>query len=501
MKPNDCSQALAPPIADEVRACWAHESHSYHMPGHKGGRGAHALAVEMLGAAALRADLSELSGFDYLHSPAGAVARAQRNAARLFGARESYFLVNGATVGNLAAILATVSEGEHLLMFRHSHRSVYAGVTLASATPVYIDTRYDEPRDIATTGNLASARAALQRNARIRAIHVTRPNYYGWCCDLAPYAALARAHGIPLIVDEAHGTHFAFHPALPQSALAAGADIVIQSPHKTLCSLTQSSLLHVNSARVDTQRLNHALGMLQSSSPSALLLLSLDIALAQMAHNGHALWAGVLDLANDARRRINQSGALRCYGDELIGCAGIAALDPTKLVIDVSALGLSGFAARDWLKQHCKINPEFADLRRIVCSLTLGDNPQSADALVAALSALGEQQESARTLKPPPRVGAYPHPLAAMSPRQAGACGTQTLARRECAGRIAAEFVIPYPPGIPLLVPGEIIENDVLQVIDTLCAAGCNMVGPADASAATLRVLRHAAAPPVSPMP
>lgn len=478
-----------PPLAAEVRACWADEVHSYHMPGHKGGRGAHALATEMIGAAALRADLSELSGFDYLHSATGAVACAQSRAAQLFGARDSFFLVNGATVGNLAAILATVGEGERILMFRGSHRSVYAGVTLAGATPVYIDMLHIDELDAATTGNMASACAALQRDAGVRAIHVTRPNYYGICCDLAPYVALARAHGIPLIVDEAHGTHFAFHPAFAQSALAAGADIVIQSPHKTLSSLTQSSLLHVNNALADTQRLSQVLGMLQSSSPSALLLLSLDIALTQMAQNGGVLWAAAIDFADEARRRISALGALRCYDSTLIGRAGIAALDPTKLVVDVSALGITGFAARAWLNRHCKINPEFADLRRLVCSISLGDDARSIDALVTAFERLHKTPISNAATVPPARIGTYPHPQPAMTPRQAGAQRVETVTHSAATGRVAAEFVIPYPPGIPLLVPGEIIDARTLQLMATLRDAGCAIVGPADASAGTLRVV------------
>jgi arginine/lysine/ornithine decarboxylase len=460
MKMNDLSWQCPSALADEVRACWANEAQSYHMPGHKGGQGAHALAIELIGATALRADLSELSGFDYLHSATGAVAQAQRNAAQLFGARHSFFLVNGATAGNQAAVLATVGDGERILMFRHSHRSVYAGVTLAGAVPVYIDALHDTKLDLATTGDIETARAALQGDRGIRAIHVTRPNYYGFCCDLAPYVALARQYGIALIVDEAHGTHFAFHPALPQSALAAGADIVIQSPHKTLSSLTQSSLLHVNNDRVDRQRLSQTLSMLQSSSPSALLQLSLDIALTQMAQNGRSLWATTIALAEDARRRINASSAFHCYGHELRGA---------------------------WLKQYRKINPEFADLRRIVCSITVGDNTHSADRLVTALSDLNLAH--AGTVVAPRRVGIYHYPRAAMTPRQASARRAVALARGEAAGRVAAEYVIPYPPGIPLLVPGEVIDDTVLQAIETLSGAGCNIVGPADASGGTLRVL------------
>lgn len=486
---NEAARSAVSLLAEDVRRCWATEAQSFHMPGHKSGHGAHPLARELIGAAAMGADLSELSGFGYLHSSSGSVALAQRNAARLFGAKQSYFLVNGATVGNIAAILATVHEGESLLMFRGSHRSVYAGLTLSGATPVYIDALADASLDLLTVGDVAIANAALRANKHVRAIHVTRPNYYGFCCDLAPYVAFAKAHGIPLIVDEAHGTHFAFHRRFPRSALACGADIVIQSPHKTLSSLTQSSLLHVNSARVDTQRLTQTLGMLQSSSPSTLLLLSLDIALAQMAENGDRLLSLAIDLAERARRAINSISGLRCYGDELIGCAGVAAFDPTKLVVDVSALSITGFGAQTWLGQHHKISPEFADLRRLVFSMTIGDNEQSVASLLTALTDLSGSDTAVHRHGREGVATAMRRPTIAMTPHQANRRRLITMDRREAIGHVAAEFVIPYPPGIPLLVPGEVIDEPALRLIETLIHVGCKIVGTEDAAMRCLRVL------------
>jgi arginine/lysine/ornithine decarboxylase len=490
MDGNEPTRYAISSLAEDVRRCWATEAHSFHMPGHKGGLGAHPLASELIGTAAIRADLSELSGFGYLHSAAGSVAQAQRNAAQLFGAKQSYFLVNGATVGNLAAILATVQEGESLLMFRGSHRSVYAGLTLSGATPVYIDALADASLDLLTVGDFAIADAVLRREHNIRAIHVTRPNYYGFCCDLEPYVALARAHGIPLIVDEAHGTHFAFHRAFPRSALACGADIVIQSPHKTLSSLTQSSLLHVNSERVDTQWLTQTLGMLQSSSPSTLLLLSLDIALAQMVESGDHLLSLVIDLAGRARRAINSLSGLHCYGDELIGRVGIAAFDPTKLVVDVSALGITGFAAQTWLIQHYKINPEFADLRRLVFSITIGDSEQSVASLLTALTDLCESISAVHSHRRETVTTAIRRPTMVMTPHQANRRRSIKMDRCEAIEHVSAEFVIPYPPGIPLLVPGEVIDEPALRLIETLIHVGCKIVGTEDEAIRCLRVLR-----------
>jgi arginine/lysine/ornithine decarboxylase len=326
----------------------------------------------------------------------------------------------------------------------------------------------------------------LDADPTIRAVHVTSPSYYGFTAPVGEIAAIVHDHGIPLLVDEAHGSHFAFHDTFPPTAINCGADLVVQSPHKTLGSLTQSSLLHAKGALVDRRTVTAALGMLQSSSPSALLTFSLDVALAEMAAHGESLWARTLSLAGDARAEITDMGHLDAYGDEVIGMPGIDRYDRTKLVIDVARLGTTGFAASRWLRDQWQVNPEFADLRRMVFSLTTGDDRERIDLLTTALSALSEQEAvfaahpSVNSLWP---IGV---PEMVRSPRASFRSSSAAVPIDQAAGRVAGEMVVPYPPGVPLIVAGEAISAEVIGAIHQLAAAGCRIVGPADATGTTL---------------
>jgi len=462
------------------------------MPGHKGAKGAPPAGRALLGDVAYDADVSEMGGFDYLHHPEGALLESTARAARLFGAARSWFLVNGATVGNLAAICATVGEGDTLLLARGSHRSAYAALALSGARPLYLPPVAHPAIDGLFGVDPAAVGRALDAHPEIRAVHVTSPSYHGLCVDLAAVARLAHDAGVPLIVDEAHGSHFVAHPGLPAPALSLGADLVVHSPHKTLGSLTQSSLLHHQGELVDAERVDGLLQMLQSSSPSALLLVSLDVAVAELAATGTARWARALSLAGTVRAAAGRYAPLCCYGEELRGVGGIADYDPSKLVIDVVGLGWSAPEAAAYLAGEWRIRPEFSDLRRMVFSLTAADDDESAALLVDALADLAAAGGVAVPGEGP--VSRWPGEVPEMrrTPREASmapAAGSLSLPRDEALGRVAAEMVVPYPPGIPLLVPGEVVSAAVLESIEQLLAAGCRIVGMADAEGAMLRCL------------
>lgn len=484
---------LKPPATEaglvrHLREIQAAERASFHMPGHKGGPGVPPLAIDLLGRAVYEADLSELAGFDYLHGASSAIAEAQARAAQLLGSDRSWFLVNGATVGNLAAVCATAAgDGEPLLVARGSHRSVYAGITLAGSKPVYLPPIRNDDLDGLFGIDVDAVEAALSRNRQIRAVHVTSPSYYGFTIDVAAVAEIAAAHGVPLIVDEAHGTHWALHPSFPRSALSCGADVVVHSPHKTLGSLTQTSLLHHQGDLVDAGRLDAQLQMLQSSSPSALLLLSLDIALAEMAAQGRERWGAALALAARARAELRDVPGLAAYGPEVAGTPGIADFDPTKLVVDVHELHLSGHAAARWLREHRGINPEFADLRRLVFSVTPADSPETVDLLVESLTALAAGKSNAPEAAHVTSLWPSEVPEAALTPREAISMAHITVPTDEAIGLESAEMIVPYPPGVPLLVAGELISAEAVGSMRQLLAAGCRMVGLTDPSGATLR--------------
>ena len=469
-----------PALADDLRAYYQAERASFHMPGHKQRLAAlHPLAGEILGAAAIRADVSEMGGFDYLHSPEGRLAVAQQRAATTFGADRTFFLVNGSTGGNLSAITAFAGDGDQILMLRGSHRSVYTGAALSGAMPRYVPMMRNEVHD----GWFVAEAPRFEGNLAV--IHITRPNYYGMACDLAPYVELANRTGAILVVDEAHGSHFGLHPDLPRSALHEGADVVIQSTHKTLGALTQASMLHVRGTRADPDRLARSLQMLQSSSPSALLTLSLDLAAAQVANEGSQMMSRTVALARSVRHALATIPGLRLLGDELLD-GTIVALDPTKIVIDVAGLGGSGFRAARFLKEHERINVELADHRRIVCSLTIGDDEDSATVLVQALTSLARSAPEADTAA---SASLPAIPELVETPHRALQLPTASAAMADCVDRTCAEYVIPYPPGIPIVVPGERLTAEVLASIRGFRAAGSRIVGPVDPTGERLLVL------------
>ena len=479
-------QPPLPSTVEGLRAYYRGEIASFHMPGHKQRGGVHPLASEVFGDQILHADVSEMGGFDYLHAPTGALHRAQSRAAEVFGAGRTFFLVNGSTGGNLSAITAFAGDGDHVLMLRGSHRSVYTGTELAGAIPLYIPMVHDAVHD---GSFLAEPPPRASLPDRLAVIHITRPNYYGMACDLASYVALAEQTGAVLIVDEAHGSHFGFHPDLPKSALQEGADVVIQSTHKTLSALTQASMLHVRAgSKVDPARIARSLAMLQSSSPSALLTMSLDLAAEHLRGAGRDDIASAVQLGRRANAALQEGRGLA-----VLPTSGA---DPTKLVIDVTGLGLSGFSAAQWLRDNERIHVELADFRRIVCSLTVGDTDETCDLLVGAIRNLAK---SALTKSAASKSGAVktdstaqpalpPIPPSPLTPRSALNSATEPTHVFEAVGRTCAEYVIPYPPGIPLVVPGETLTEEVLGALSAFQSAGSKIVGPNDPTVSVILV-------------
>lgn len=491
-----------PALITHLRRAQENERFSFHMPGHKGGNGAPAAAVDLLGSAAFAADLSEIGGFDYLHGARSALVDAQAEAAALLGASRTWFLVNGASVGNIAAICATINDGGELLVARGSHRSVYAGIVLSGARPTYLPPVANPELDGLFGLDPNDLEAALQRNRQIRAVHVTSPSAYGFTVPLAEIAELTRAYDVPLIVDEAHGTHFALHPDFPDSALSCGADVVVHSPHKSLGALTQSALLHHQGDLIDPAILDRMLPMLQSSSPSALLTVSLAAAVHEMAAHGRSRWDAALELARGLRREIARRPPLAVLDREVIGAPGIAGLDTTKLVVDVHELEVTGYAAARHLRDRHGINPEAADLRRIVFAVTIGDTAESTAVLLDALEEL--------VASPPGRTGpgrvisAWPAtiPEASETPRDTSHARNERVPIAEAVGRSSAEMIVPYPPGVPLLVAGELISAEIVEAIVQLLEAGCHLVGMSDARGETLCCLQRPEVPhPPRPRP
>jgi lysine decarboxylase len=331
----------------------------------------------------------------------------------------------------------------------------------------------------------------FKQHPDVVAIHLTSPNYYGVMSDTAAICHLAHAYGVVLLVDEAHGSHLSFHSDLPQSAVSLRADIIIQSTHKTQGSLTQSAMLHVNeNGFVNRARIAQVLSLLQSSSPSSILLDSLDATRMQMATEGHERLSMVIVLSRKARDAIRQMDGLWCYGDELIGVNNIFAFDPSKLIVRVSDAGLSGYEASSLLRHQYEVEVEFADLKHVIFSITIADPKSTVDKPLDALSGLTMQKHQITKcddslVKPPDGL-----PRSAISLRDAYfATKTRTVPLDEAIGHILAENIIPYPPGVPLLTPGEIMEQRHLDYVRHLIDKGSTIVGMEDLSVRTVRIV------------
>ncbi len=447
---------------------------SFQMPGHKRKPVPDETLAAYWGPDLYTADINEINAdIGYLPNPTGALAEALRLAAEAFGAGRTFFLVNGSTIGNIAAILSAVGENEAIGIARTSHRSVYGGLVMSGARPVYL--MPDVHPDLGAPVCLApqQVETLIAQHPALKAIHLTSPSYYGYAPDLPALLALIQGAGIAALVDEAHGSHFHFHPAFPPSAVDLKADLVIQSTHKTLTALTQASMLHHHGSRIALHRLEQVLATLQSSSPSSLLLASLDHARMVAAVHGEALLERALELAHTARQAFRQMEGVWCLGEESVGTAGVAAYDPTKLVIRVSRSGLTGYDVSQRLLDQHHLVTEFADTHQIICSITTADTPADVARLTGAVrTILAEAGPSALDVDAPVPIPDLPPQV--LTPRAAFLAPSRAIPLVEAGGEIAAEYLIPYPPGIPLLVPGERITPDLLDYCHLLAGRGAS---------------------------
>lgn len=491
----------------EAIAHWSRRPHAaFYTPGHKRGMGVSAELTQLLGAA-LRADVPELPGLDNLFVPAGVIEEAQILAAQAFGAHRTWFLANGSTCGIEAALLASCRPSDRIIVPRNAHQSIISGLILSGALPIFVQPPYDPSWDMALGLSVEQIRAALERYPETKAVMLVSPTYYGVCSDVRAIANLVHSHGLPLLVDEAHGPHFAFHPDLPDSALGAGADLVVQSTHKVLSALTQASMLHLAGDRIAPERVQKALQMVQSSSPSYLLLASLDAARQQMATNGFEHMEHTLALAREARLHLASVPGVRLLNQSHLkkdstmpstppysSTPHAMSLDPTRLTLDVTGLGLSGFDADDILNEQFGLVAELPTLKTLTFIISLGNSPDDIRQLVQGVTRLAQQHTTvvsqhleAMTLDDAIPAIAIP----AMSPRDAFFADCESVAIAHAAGRISAELICPYPPGIPTLLPGEIITQAALQQMRNVVAAGGIVTGCADSSLETLSVVKQ----------
>lgn len=490
------------PLVTALRQAAMRDQAAFYAPGHKRGQGMAPALQAWWGRAVLQADLPELPELDNLFAPEGAIYAAQSLAAELFGAEQTWFLANGSTCGLEAAILATCAPGEILILSRNVHRSAISGLVLSGAQPVFVQPDYCPEWELALGLRPEDVALALEQYPQARAVLIVSPTYQGICADVAAIATLAHQRGLPLIVDEAHGAHFGHHPDLPASALAQGADLVVQSTHKVLGALTQASMLHVQGTRIDRQRLSQALQLTQSTSPNALLLASLDAARHQLAagttdgrdHASPHPLQFTIDLAQAIHYRLTPIPGLRVLNPTSIAPSpGLHALDPTRLTLDLGGWGMTGFELDDRLNTTYRVIAELPTLRHLTFILSLGNTIEDGDRLIHAL------QTIAATLSPVPQPPASlppssPSPLPItlpppISPRDAFFAQAMTLPLDQAIDHVSRELICPYPPGIPLLLPGERITADAIATLRQIQGSGGIITGCQDPSLSTLQVL------------
>ncbi len=458
----------------------------FDVPGHKRGRGNPEL-VQLLGEQCVSMDVNSMKPLDNLCHPISVIRDAERLAAEAFGAANAFLMVGGTTSAVQSMVLSVAKRGEKIILPRNVHRSVMGAMVLCGAVPVYVNPECDSDLGIPLGMSVAAVERAIRENPDAKAVLVNNPTYYGVCSDLRAIVRLAHEHGMLCLADEAHGTHFYFGEGLPVSAMAAGADMASVSMHKSGGSLTQSSLLLTGPA-MQEGHVRQIINLTQTTSASYLLLSSLDISRRNLALRGKSDFERVVRLAEYARREINEIDGYYAFSRELVNGDSVFDFDVTKLSVNTLDVGLAGIEVYDLLRDEYDIQIEFGDLGNILAYVSVGDRPREIERLVSALSEV--RRRFGRT-KANLMAQEYIDPQVVVSPQDAFYAPKESLPLRETEGRVCSEFVMCYPPGIPILAPGERITAEILDYIEYAKEKGCSMTGPENPEIERLNVLKE----------
>lgn len=462
----------------------------FHIPGHKKGSGIDPEFRQFIGDNALSIDLINIAPLDDLHQPKGMIQKAQELAAQAFGADHTFFSVQGTSGAIMAMIMTVCGPNDKIIVPRNVHKSVMSAIVFSGAIPIFIHPEIDPILGISHGITTESVSKALQQNPDAKGVLVINPTYFGVAADLKKIVEIAHSYQVPVLVDEAHGVHIHFHEELPISAMEAGADMAATSVHKLGGSMTQSSVLNVKDGLVSSNRVSTILSMLTTTSTSYLLLASLDVARRRLATHGKELLNKTIHLAQSVRAKINEIDHLYCVGKEILGTKATFDYDPTKLIISVKDLGITGYDAEKWLREVYNIEVELSDLYNILCLITPGDTEVETNLLVKALQELSDQF-SHLSSSVSIQVMLPDIPVLALTPRDAFYADTEVIPFEESAGRIIAEFIMVYPPGIPIFIPGEIITEENLKYVRKNIEVGLPVQGPEDFDLKSLRVIKE----------
>nr|WP_246315245.1 ornithine decarboxylase [Kineococcus aurantiacus] len=457
-------------------------------PGHRQGLGVDPRVLDVMGTGVFRADVLTLNGLDDRRESQGVVSRAEELMADAVGADRAFFSTCGSSLSVKSAMISVAGPGEELLVSRNAHKSVIAGVIVSGIDPVRVHPHFDADRHLAHPPEPADVRAALEAHPDAEGMLLISPTDWGTCADIGGVADVCHEFGVPLIVDEAWGAHLPFHPDLPEWGVNVGADLVVTSVHEMGAAIEQSSVFHLTGDRVDPDVLSAREDLLGTTSSSPLVYASLDGWRRQMVEQGRELLGAALERTARLRSAVGDLEGLDLLGREVLGTGGAFELDPLALTIDVRGLGISGFQAAEWLRAQCRVDVGSADSCRIGARLTHADDQSRLDRLLESLRRL----TTARFERPAPVDLPSPRGLElenAVLPRDAFFGPAEQVPVEEAVGRVAAEIVSPYPPGVPVLTPGEVVSAEAVDYLRSGVAAGMLVPDAADASLRTLRVV------------
>lgn len=479
------NKKFSAPLVEAMKIYSADGALAFHTPGHKQGLGAHEFLKNLITEEGLRQEVSLMEELDDLHSPHSCIKSAEILAAKLFHADEVFFMINGTTSAVQTMILSTLKEGDFVFVPRNSHRSVMSGIILAGAIPIFLPTEFSSELKIPLNLSVETLAQAIKKFPQAKALILTSPNYYGVAADIKKISALLHEKNILLLVDEAHGAHLQFSEELPISAMDAGADLSAQSAHKILGSLTQTSMLLAKKNFIDIEKIRRAASLLQSTSPNYLLLASLDIARLQMEESGEEKILRAVELSKKLRAEINLTDGLKTF-DTVKNFS----LDLTKVTVNVENLNLTGLEAEKILRHKLKIQCELSDTTNLLFLITYADTEEKISKLIAALKKLSSYGKDF----PLPKFENYfPQEIstAELSPRKIFFSDCENIPLEKSAGKICAEEITFYPPGIPILNPGEIITEKILNYISENKKIGGRIIGAADKNLNSIKIFKN----------
>lgn len=457
----------------------------FDVPGHKRGRGNPELAA-FLGPRCLDVDVNSMKPLDNLCHPVSVIKEAEELAAEAFGAAHAFFMVGGTTSAVQSMILSAVKAGDEIILPRNVHRSVINAMILCGAIPVYVNPETNSRLGISLGMKVSEVKKAIEAHPDAKAVVVNNPTYYGVCSDINTIVKLAHKHNMLVLADEAHGTHFYFGKNMPQAAIRAGADISAISMHKSGGSLTQSSLLLVG-PNVNSDYVRQIINLTQTTSASYLLMSSLDISRRNLAMNGGKIFDRIQSLVSYARSEINEIGDYYAYAGDIKNGDSVFDFDETKLSIHTLDTGLAGIEVYDILRDDYDIQTEFGDMGNLLAYVSVGDREKDIERLISALAEIRRRfkRDKAGMLETE-----YINPLVLQTPQKAFYADKEQLPIENSAGRVCAEFVMCYPPGIPILAPGEMITKQIIDYIAYAKEKGCTLLGTEDIETNLINVIK-----------